>query len=183
MKIILTGAQGTGKTTLIRRLSELHPDYAVVPEIARQLAKEGYTINERATDKDQDAIFNRLKTELSKKDDMFSDRGLIDVIAYDYYLMNQGRLSEDTLNKHIVEFIDFMEENDDVVYIFVPIEFPVEEDGVRSTDEDFRTQIESSIAEILGSEDFGGAWFAVSGTVGERIVQIEEYLAGLEQFK
>ena len=54
-RIILTGAQGTGKTTVLNYFKDTF--LTPITEVARNLSKQGVKINEDGDKKSQDVIF------------------------------------------------------------------------------------------------------------------------------
>ena len=168
MKIILTGSQGTGKSTILNYYKEQFP---VITEVVRNLSKKGVKINELGDEKGQHKIFSTY-VNLFKKKNFISDRGLTDVYAYSTYHFNQGKLSLDELSYEMGELETLAKE--DILWVYFPIEFGVVDDGVRSVDEDYRRYIDQAIKQTL--DDVGIKYLTVHGTVGERINQINEYI-------
>lgn len=186
MRYILTGAQGTGKSTLLHHFDDR---MKVVTEVVRNLAKtDGIAVNEEGNTDGQTKIFNTYYDILSDKSSSYiSDRGLTDVIAYTVYnmqrLIHEMKISQEDGQKFIEEqinrFIEFSEKNDDIVYFYVPIEFNVEGDGFRSTNEDFRKEVDKNISELFEYMEGlhrGLNVFTVTGTVEERLETIEEIM-------
>ena len=88
---IVTGAPGTGKTTLINRLSE--NGYSGLPEIPRILIKEGIAEKMGISPfKDLQGFFELVFSEMQKQyqsvlqsnKTYFFDRGIPDVLGYAY---------------------------------------------------------------------------------------------------
>lgn len=169
MRFIFTGAQGTGKTTILNHFKE--NGVPVITEIVRNLAKEGININEQGDLQGQRTIFNKYDELLSQTKTYISDRGLTDVIAYSYTLAEKGRVPYEFVNNQLDRLKQFTQENPDIVYFYFPIEFPVVDDGVRSTDEHFRIVVDRYIKRIL--EAVGIRYVEVRGTVEERIKIVE----------
>jgi len=173
MKYIITGAQGTGKSTILHCFED---KMDVVTEVVRNLSKDkNIKVNERGDEEGQDMIFNTYKEIFNnKKGPFISDRGLTDVMSYTCYLMRTGKVSEEFLQKQVNEFIDFQDNNKDIVYFYTPIEFDVVDDGFRSLNEDFRKEIDKNIKDFLIG--FNVDYIEVKGTVEERVETIENVM-------
>lgn len=171
LRIILTGAQGTGKTSVLNHFKScLKP----ITEVARKLHSQGIKINEEGDDNTQRLIFNEYLQKLSEKTDYISDRGLSDVIAYTMYLVNSGNIKDEKLlNEQLSIFEKFMKDNPDIIVVYFPIEFSLKDDGVRSMNEDFRKSIDENILKLI--KQYCPNFLTVSGTIEERINQIISY--------
>lgn len=173
-RICLTGAQGTGKTTVLNMFKE--NGWPVITEVVRNLVKsKGIKINQQGTDETQMMVFGEYSKVLSETERYVSDRGLTDVISYTAAGVFDGKVSTSILFDQEILLEEFMEENPDVVYVYFPIEFEVVDDGVRSTDEDYREQIDDLIHDCLDS--MGIEYLTVHGTPEERYAQIIEYIS------
>lgn len=170
VKVTIVGAQGTGKTTVLNyfRNTFLTP----ITEVARNLSKQGVKINEDGDKKSQDVIFQTYYDLLSQDIDYISDRGLFDVIAYTSYLDDTGKINDnhETLINQLNKLELFIKNNPNAIVVYFPIEFQLVDDGVRSTNESFRTSIDNRIKELL--EYFYPDYITVHGTPEERIKQI-----------
>lgn len=82
MKIILTGAHGTGKTTILEHYKSQYP---VITEVVRTLMREGVKINEMGDEEGQKIIFDTHIKLLSSNDQFIADRGPTDALAYTIY--------------------------------------------------------------------------------------------------
>ena len=168
--IILTGAQGTGKTTVLNMFKE-NTDYNVITEVVRNLSKKGIKINEQGNEEGQKTIFNcYLDTFNEHQNDLcsnwISDRGLTDVLSYSYYHYTKGDLSLDEMNWEIYQLCKFNKSNPNILYVYFPIEFDVVDDGVRSIDPEYRKNIDSYIKKILDLAHIN--YITVTGTPQER---------------
>jgi predicted ATPase len=81
-RIILTGAQGTGKTTL---MNELAKDGTKTLSIARETAVElGWPVAPEKLEGYQKTLFSKMQKALSSKKNYISDRGLTCVAAHTF---------------------------------------------------------------------------------------------------
>lgn len=168
-KIVMTGAQGTGKTTVLNIFKEI--GYPVVTEVVRKLHRErGISINTNGNDDSQMLIWNTYKEILATTPKYVSDRGLTDVISYTKDGVTEGSVSEELYLKQLEELRTFIQEHPDILYVYFPIEFAVVNDGVRSMDEDYRRRIDVNIHGIL--DELGIDYLTVTGTPEERYNQI-----------
>lgn len=140
MRIMLTGAQGVGKTTLLDSLKEQKEleGYEFVREVVRDLMAKGFKINENGTDETQLAVMEA-HIENLKKDKAIFDRGILDCLVYTRYLYEHGKIKESTLNK-VAEATKKYIDAYDVIFYIAP-EFDIVPDGVRSTQVEFRDEI------------------------------------------
>lgn len=172
-RIILTGSQGTGKTTVLNMFKTA--GYPVITEVVRNLHKnKGIAINEQGNEISQDMIWNEYKRLLGESSDYVSDRGLTDVLAYSMAGYQRGRVPEHTLMVEYCDLVDFVKDNPDIKWIYFPIEFAVVNDGVRSTNEDYRQEVNLNIKTLLDNAEI--QYLMVHGTPQERFEQICEYI-------
>ena len=175
-KIIFTGAQGTGKTTVLNKFKE--GGYPIITEVVRKLAKNGVKINEEGTIDSQKIIFDAYVNEFAKEFDnpyTFSDRGLTDVTAYTAYLANvEHNFDAMSLLLKQLQYIREWNDQNDAVYFYFPIEFDIVDDGVRSMNESYREFIDKYIKFIL--EYTHTKYYTVRGTVEERVKFIKDHL-------
>lgn len=169
-RIVFTGAQGTGKTTILNHYKELGMN--VITEVVRQLAQKGVKINRDGDEKGQAKIFKEYENLLGDitLDGYFSDRCLIDVTAYTKYLYDTGKVTEKFYNKQLKQLHKFCAANPDLVYLYFPIEFAIEDDGVRDLDEEFRVAIDQNIQGLL--QECSIVPIIITGTVEERIDKV-----------
>lgn len=157
MKIILTGAQGTGKTTV---LNAVFADTTIdtsnitkVSEVIRELAKTDASVkyNENGTEESQQLFFDTYETIFTNNNNYISDRGLVDVVAYTKWLLEHNQVSVEFYNKMYNRWIEFCERvsNYGIVYQYVPIQFDAIQDGFRSTNDEYREYIDKTILELL----------------------------------
>lgn len=175
-RLHFVGAQGTGKTTILNHFKD--QGYNVITEVVRTLAQEGVNINEMGDVDGQKTIFSTYKKLLNSKKGYISDRGLVDVLSYTF----SHAIAEDNENGPLKKLADkqfiaaekFYRENPDIQICYFPIEFPVVDDGVRSTNEEFRSEIDFLIKLFLNTA--GVKYHFITGTVEERIAKVDSIL-------
>ena len=169
MKIAITGAMGVGKTTLANMLSqEIGID--ILPEVARDMIQEGYTLDSGATEEfERTMLYRQLGLELEDK--FIADRGIIDILAYCMILFKDNHSLLNEINNWLAEA------RYDIVF-YLPIEFPIENDGVRSTDIELQKQIDKEIKGILSVGKF--KWFEIRGNKLERLKKVSKHLTSVK---
>jgi nicotinamide riboside kinase len=68
----------------------------------------------------------------------------------------------------------FHKDHPEIIVCYIPIEFPVVDDGVRSVDEGFREEVDFMIKNLLDCAEIN--YHTITGTVEERIKMIDELL-------
>lgn len=170
-RIILTGAQGTGKTTLMNALAE--DGTRTISHIRKFAAEQDIDIS-TASEAGQKEFFKSLKKELSSKRNYISDRGLTCVAAYTFEKAITGDISKKIADKQYMDIVKFHTDNPDILIVYLPIEFEVEDDGVRSIDKAFQIKIDFLIKNLLDTANI--PYITATGTVEERKTQIEAAL-------
>ena len=144
MLISFTGAQSTGKTTLLNYLSERNPDIKFVPEVTR-LVKRLYDlpINEAGNIMTQMMIMaehvkNAFAVE-NKGINVILDRCSVDGLVYTHWLCDNG------LDMSAYSFARTVYDNTagkyDVIFYTSPEDVILEDDGERSNNTKFREEI------------------------------------------
>ena len=146
MKIGLCGTMSVGKTTLVKALQELSEfkDYNFATERSKYLSNLGIPLNTDSTLKGQTVFLAERCAELMHQD-IITDRTVIDVMAF---TMNANSIHYN--DKEIFENYakEFIREYDYIFYIS-PDGLPIEDNGVRETDEHYRDVIDFSITSLI----------------------------------
>ena len=178
MIVSFTGAQSTGKTTLLNELKKWKEfeDYVFIDEITRNVSKLGMNINEKGDDATQTAIMNAHIENLKKGDNLILDRCSLDGVVYTHYLYSHGRVSRDTFDYARQIFTETCLKYDKIFYL--KPEFDIVNDGVRSSSVQFRDEI-ADIFERYITEFNLGKWNVVelSGSVEDRLKAIKKVMS------
>lgn len=171
MKIGFTGAQGTGKSTLVEELLQIFPEYSRHTNISRKFSKEipGFKINRDAGVIEQSILLGGIALDVLTADNIIADRSIIDALAYTEINKNISREHKDVL------FDMFNSISDKYDFIFyTPIEFTPENDGIRDMDVNYREMVDKTIKNLLIKTSCN--WFEIRGSVDERMSKIKEII-------
>jgi len=131
MKIVISGIQSSGKTTLINALSK-HPNFStftIINEGIRKLSIEGYKINEDTDDTSQLLINEKRIKDSLLSGNYILDRGLLDSYVYSIFLYNHNKISYKTLEHSKLAFEKYLKHYDLIAYTV--LDFEPQEDGLR----------------------------------------------------
>ena len=170
MKIGLCGTMSVGKTTLVNALKETEQfkDYMFRTERSKFLMEQGIPLNTDSTLKGQTVFLAERCFELFQNN-IITDRTVIDVMAFTLNAKSIGQDEKEKFEKYSKNFIS---EYDYIFYIS-PYGIPVEDNGVRETDEHYRDLIDFTITTLI--KRYGHRCPVVeeiSGSTDERISQI-----------
>lgn len=172
-RIILTGAQGTGKTTLMNALAA---DGTKTLSLAREAAiNNGGLPTDEQRETFQKNLFATAFKTLSSKRNYISDRGLTCIAAYTFLGALRNSVKKKTADNQYLKLQKFHNDNPDILLVYLPIEFDIEDDGMRSTDKEHQAAIDFMIKNILDTS--GVKYITVTGTIEERVAQVEAALS------
>jgi len=160
MKIAICGAHGVGKTTLSKALAE-KLNIPVIPDIVVEAHNKGFEINENTPPETQFWLFaKQLELERNFGDKWLGDKCLIDYSVYADVLIADGRVTG--------ILAEMIQKNAKYDYVFyVPPEFPIEDDGIRSTDPEFQRKIDIHYVGTLNK--WGLKYETLTGSVEDRV--------------
>lgn len=161
MRIFFCGAQGTGKSTLVYRLSHYFPNAEIYDSMSALFMKKK---EEQFTESFQNKVnvycFNIF---LNSREDLIMSRSIIDSLA-----MNTKKKDLNFIESLILDSI-----RDDDYYFYLPIEFKISqrEDGLRELDSKYQKKIDKKILRYF-NEHPAKKKFIIKGTIEERLQQI-----------
>lgn len=171
MKIVLSGSQSVGKTTVMNEIekSPMFQGHTFIREIVRTLMKKGIQINKGADHKSQVAILEEHYRNTFRYSSFVSDRGAIDAFAYATWDYLQGNYTLEQHKEHEQLFLSCLKAYE--VYFYIPPEFEIVPDGVRAVDKDYQHQIHEIFIELY--RRYHISYVTVTGTVQERVDYIQ----------
>ena len=168
MKIGLAGTMSVGKTTLVKALSELEQfkDYHIATERSKYLRDLGIPLNTDSTLNGQFVFLAERASELLREN-VLTDRTIWDVCAFTLGAQSIGEFDK----RSFVEAAMTLRNNYDLVVYVSPAGVEVEDNGVRTTDLEYRNKIDEVIKLSLG-EFKPNKLITVAGTTEQRIATI-----------
>ena len=172
MKIAFTGAQSTGKTTLLNELKadkNIALQYDFRDEITRRMQKKGLSINEGGSDITQLLIMNsHIKNSLL--DNVIMDRCALDGLVYTDWMYDNKKVSH-CVREYAENVFNLLIDRYDHIFYLVP-EFSLEDDGIRSTNLQFRDDIVDLFDHYI--KEYKIPVTQLTGTVKQRVNKIME---------
>ena len=165
MKIGLTGTMSVGKTTLAKALGELDmfKDYPIQTERSKYLRDLGVALNTDSTLKGQLVFAAERSIELMKPN-IITDRTIYDVCAF---TLSAKSISWYEKRQFTELVMSLRNEYDAIIYVS-PEGVEIEDNGVRTTNAEYRKNIDITIQEML-IEFPPKKLIKISGSTEERI--------------
>ena len=181
MIVSFTGAQSTGKTTLLNKIMDQNPYIDSIDEVTRRIKRDyDLPINEEGGDITQSMIMSDHIANVYRKvkGDVLLDRCAMDGVVYTHWLYNKGKVSKEVLDWSRKIYTQLVERYD-VIFYTSPDDVPLVDDGERSINVDFRNEIldlfDDYIFELV-IESRADNIYTVRGTVDERLNYIKKVL-------
>jgi len=181
MIISFTGAQSTGKTTLLNSIKDLNPYLDSIDEVTRRIRREyNLPINEDGGDITQTMIMSDHIANIFRKydSDVIFDRCVLDGVVYTQWLYNKGKVSKEVL-QWAKKIYNTLIDKYDAIFVTSPDDVPLVDDGERSVDIDFREEIIDIFNMYIDDMKIYSRevnLFVVEGSVEERMKYIKNIL-------
>jgi nicotinamide riboside kinase len=179
MIVSFTGAQSTGKTTLLNHLVDKNPDVTFVEEVTRRVKREfNLPINEAGGNVTQYMIMADHIANVYRKtesDLTVLDRCAVDGVVYTRWLQLQGMVNAEVYSAACMMY-DAIIDQYDVIFYTDPADVKLVDDGERSINEGFRNDIIKLFNDRLEGLD---NVVVLSGTVEERLEIVNKTVEGL----
>lgn len=166
-KIAIIGSHGVGKTTLVQRLKLLYPELNFIDEVARDLqikyGKSTRNMNEEEKSKFQlEAMQTQIDNE-KKYESYISDHSAISYLPYSTQLPVYVELKAKIRD----QYLPILKE---LKILYIPIEFGLENDGLRFTTNEYQQYIDETLVDLL--HKYNLKYTTITGTVEERLKSI-----------
>ena len=164
VRIAFSGAQRVGKTTLIERVAEALPGYALVPEPYHLLQEDGYDFADPPSAEDFEAQLERSIVELEEAGECaLLDRCPADLLAY----LLVGDHDVNAQLERCREAIGLLD-----LVVLVPIEEPDRIAVSSHEDREQRRAVDEELFELLLDEGLAEEVLPVHGDVTTRVAQV-----------
>ena len=186
MLISFTGAQSSGKTTLLNHWNDCRNHWNVVPEVTRKLKRQGFEINDDGGNyiDTQTAILvdhlNNIFSYSNSKQcivtdmDTILDRCIVDGYIYTRYFRMEGKVDEFT-DKMFSRMLKRYISKYDYIFYTSPYDVALINDGERSMSESFRNKIIKLYEELI--LDKYPNVFVLEGSVESRYNKMVEIIS------
>ena len=174
MKIGLCGTMSVGKTTLVNALKKEQEfkDYTFRTERSQYLNSIGIPLNTDSTLKGQ-LVFAAERSAELMQEKIITDRTIIDVMAF----CELSKSMSSAEKQHINGVLWHLIKEYDIIFHIDDLSVPMEDNGVRETNKEYRLAIHEKISSILGMHRWmPGKVVTISGTTEERINKIKSTL-------
>ena len=162
MRIAVIGAHGVGKTTLSKLLSK-NLNIPVINDVVVEAYKKGFVINEQTPMETQFWLFSRQLEEEKNTPHFVADKCLMDYSVYADIIFDDERIKS-LLREMTKNNISY----DHIFYL--PVEFAIEDDGVRSTNIEFQTAIDSRYRNLI--DEWGIKYTVLTGSIENRLAAV-----------
>ncbi len=176
MRIAVSGAHRTGKTTLVEELSRSLPVYTVLDEPYSLLEEEGHEFAEMPCLEDFELQLERsVECLLDGRKDQLFDRCPADILAY---LVTHRDADGFDIDRWLARVRKAMQRLD--LIVFVPVENPDRIGASEPEEDELRRRVDEVLREAVLDDpwEFGVEAIEVTGTSRDRARQVLAHLKG-----
>ena len=176
MKIGLCGTMSVGKTTLVNALKKesTFKDYKFATERSKYLSSLGIPLNTDSTFKGQ-LVFAAERSAELMQEKMITDRTIIDVMAF--CALSEAMNAEE--KNSLKNTLKYLIKEYDVIFYIDDLSIPIEDNGIRETNERYRVYIDDKIKEIISEYNDQCIIMNISGTTEDRVNRIKSVLSNM----
>jgi nicotinamide riboside kinase len=142
MKIAIIGAHGTGKSTLSKEIAE-SLGFNLISDVVPDAFRLKFLINENTPPETQFWILSKmLELERNTPENWVMEKSLWDNIIYGSFSIKDTKIIK-VIKDIVIKNVYY-----DLVF-YCPIEFPIEDDGLRSLNVDFQKTVDQELRKLL----------------------------------
>ena len=166
IKCLVQGAQGVGKTTLIKeiqKLSETDMAIGASQEVARSLIRIGVKRDLSTRIEDYYAYLSEYLRHFREQNEpiVLLDRSVLDVIVYARMCIG----TDSWVEKLGFEILELIRSKISCIF-YIPIEFDVVYDGVRNTNESDRKLFDQILKKVMNDAEL--SYITLRGSIDQR---------------
>lgn len=167
MRILLEGAQGTGKSTLIETLKRRVPGIKITPQL-----RPDFSITDKT--KMQIKVIDDYIKQIEDNPNGVWDRGFLSGLAMTKFLTNdEKQLPDDTALKYYLSKKEMLSQAYDLIFILRPLDVnSVPDDNRRDTNVQNRDKIQNYIEDF--AKDLTNVVYLKKGSPDDYVDQIME---------
>jgi|TARA_R110002110_G_scaffold135418_5_gene319472 nicotinamide riboside kinase len=168
MLVSFTGAQSSGKTTLLKKAMS-DPDFRkwnFVPEVTRIVKRLGFNINELGDNSTQLFILSEHLRNHHLSGNTILDRCAVDGWVYTMHLEEIGKVDR-WVSEYSRRLFLLLKDKLDIIF-YTDHNIPLEDDGERSIDIDFRDSIVNKFQNAINSYTIKDKIIRLEGDVDTR---------------
>lgn len=170
--IVLVGSHGVGKSTLMKEFALENPNYYCTDGFSRPIRES--CLKQNLSKEIEQVLINDMtiwgwKNNLLREN-YLTTRSIIDALIYS----GAFKIEDEAQRLYEIWKDTYIDAMNNIKFFYIPIEFPLEDDGVRFTDTSFQFEIDSKLYQFLKSEkvDFN----ILTGSVEDRLSILKENL-------
>ncbi|MFH1744839.1 MAG: ATP-binding protein [bacterium] len=168
--VLVDGINNPDKTVLAKTISGQHLRWKYLPDGPIEALQKGFPVNDiTSVESEWWIIAKQIELELLTPQPWVADKCLIDILAYAHFLFQHEpeflRVAGEMIKKNI---------NYDLVIYLPTGEFPIEDNGMRSTDPKFQKDIDDVILDLL--MELNIPYYRISGDKKTRSREVRNIL-------